>query len=161
MFIEIASAIFAGISALSDVIGLYKKVRKQGGTLLRSEVIETMKAAEVTARRNTVAVESLNVIDDDVLEVIRENIDREKERLKESLSDPANDNAAKDKAVDIADSTICSELFRIRRLNRDRLPQGDYERIWQSHKCEGRRRSGSRSAGAIAGASVKEAEAAG
>jgi hypothetical protein len=133
--VEIATAIFAGISALSDTIHLYSRKREQGRTPSSAEIDRSMKKAETAARANPDAAKELSqVIDDEILNVINSNIQKEKDRLKKSLSDPANDNAAKDKAIDIANSTICAELSRIKRLNGGNLPS-EYEKFWTSHAC--------------------------
>jgi hypothetical protein len=136
MLIESATAVFAGISALSDAVHLYRIMRSAGETPTATQIENTMREAEVAANAKPSAAQELsNVIDEDVLETVKKNIEKEKERLKRSLSDPANDNAAKDKAIDIANSTICAELQRIKRLNGGKLPGPDYDRWWVSHSC--------------------------
>ena len=52
------------------------------------------------------------------------------------MADPANSNQTKDHEVDIANSTICAELKRIKQLNGDRLPGKEYENWWASHSCD-------------------------
>ena len=37
--------------------------------------------------------------------------------------------------MDIANSTICAELKRIKKLNGDKLPGKEYDNWWQSHGC--------------------------
>lgn len=131
-----AAAVFAGISALSDAINLYRSYRNKGQTPPTDVIEREMQAAEATAQANPAASQRLkNVIDDDDLEVIRGNIDKAKKRLRKSLADPANDNEAKDNAIDIANSTICAELRRIKKLNGGKLPGHEYEKWWQSHAC--------------------------
>jgi hypothetical protein len=95
-----------------------------------------MDEAEAAAKAKPSGAKDIAIIDEGILETIRGNIDKEKERLKGSLSDEANDNRAKDKAIDIANSTICAELQRIKRLNGGKLPGPDYERWWLSHGCQ-------------------------
>jgi hypothetical protein len=134
--IAIASAVFGGISALSDVIGLYRSYRARGEDLPVAEVDKAMQEAEAAAKAKPSTVQRLKkVIDDDDLEVIRGNIDKAKKRLRKSLADPANDNEAKDNAIDIANSTICAELKRIKKLNGGKLPGHEYENWWNSHGC--------------------------
>jgi hypothetical protein len=134
--VSVAAAVFGGISALSDAIGLYRAYRARGETPPVEEIEREMQEAEAAAKAKPSAAQRLkNVIDDEDLEVIRKNIDKAKERLRKALADPANNNQAKDSEIDIANSTICAELKRIKKLNGDDLPGPEYERWWQSHGC--------------------------
>ncbi len=135
--VALASTIFGGFSALSDAIGLYRKFRDAGfEPPTAGEIEQSMQAAEAAAKTATEPAKRLkDVIDDEDLEVIRVNVDREKDRLRKSLGDPANDNQAKDKAIDVANSSICAELNRIKRLNGGKLPGKEYDRWWASHGC--------------------------
>lgn len=134
--VQAASAIFSGFSALSDAIGLYRAYRARGETPPAELIERKMQESENAAATQTEPAQRLgNVIDDEDLEVIRENINKAKKRLRKSMADPGNDQAAKDHAVDIADSTICAELQRIKRLNGGNLPGHEYDRWWQQHGC--------------------------
>lgn len=68
------------------------------------------------------------------LDAIGDVIERARERFEGALRDPANNKQARDAEEQIAKSTICGELKRIRRLNRDMLPP-EYEDIWQEFTC--------------------------
>jgi hypothetical protein len=131
---EFATAVFAGISALSDLINLAKAVR--GRPISSGEIDKTVSEAKRKAQQKPEASRNIQkIIGDNILSDIKKNIDKELERLEKSLTDPANDNAARDKAIDIANSTICGELLRIKRLNMGDLPDSECERFWLSHSC--------------------------
>jgi hypothetical protein len=135
--VSVSAAVFGGISALSDAIGLYRSYRDRGEIPPAQDIEREMQEAEAAAKARPSAAQRLdNVIDDEDLKVIRNNLDKAKERLRKSLADPANDNQAKDNAIAIANSIICAELNRIKILNSGELPPSpEYERWWHSHGC--------------------------
>ena len=134
--VSLAAAVFGGFSAMSDAINLYRAYRAKGETPAVGEIVREIEESEAAAMARPSAAQRLKkVIDDADLGVIRGNIDKAKDRLRKSMGDPANDNQAKDNAVDIASSTICAELKRLKKLNGDNLPGKEYENWWQSHNC--------------------------
>jgi hypothetical protein len=131
---DIATLVFQGMSSLAAVVQAYWAARKLGRGPTAEEIDTAEREAE-TAAAGAPAAKQLKVIGDDILEVILENIEKSRERLKKSLKDPNNDDTARDLAIDKANSSICAELQRVKRLNGGNLPGDPYETWWMSHGC--------------------------
>lgn len=135
---EIATLIISGISAMANIIQAWKTSQNAG---IEMADIEEISQVPSTSPDNTTYTPSASatamshVIDSNILQSMLDNINAEKERLGEALTDRSNSNQEKDRAVGIASSLICSELSRIKSLNGGRLPGSDLEALWLSFGC--------------------------
>lgn len=128
----ILNTIFSGISVLSSVIQTWIEARNRNEPLAPNEV--RSKLIEIKTESIRSHYQFNLVIDNRILDVIRDNIDKATEDLTKSLSDPNNDEASKDRAVERAKYTICYELKRLKGLNNDELPN-QFDNAWKSNRC--------------------------
>ena len=130
---ETVKVVVSGISALGSLIKLWRDFRAQkpgvtpqqletAGTLVRYEIPQ----GELQALARVIPQEILDVIDG--------NVQKARERLKKALGDPSNTQQAKDQEVEVAASTVCAELGRLKRLNGGELPDG-LQNDWLSFGC--------------------------
>ncbi len=139
---ETASIVLSGIQALSAVISTAR-----GGPelLVESAPPETPDLIDKRVFRTDSADEEITdfagalteVADPEILDIINENIERATKRLKKSLADPSLPQSGKDQELEVADSVICNELERMKKLNGGSLPQNqEIIKIWKQHRCD-------------------------
>lgn len=126
--------VLQGISTIAALIKLrgetQKKEREPTQAEIQAQTDLVLKRA-ATPRGFEVMQASIK---QSTLDAIGDVIERARERFDGALRDPANNKQARDAEEQIAKSTICGELKRIRRLNQDSLP-AEYEDIWQEFAC--------------------------
>jgi len=142
---ELSALVVGGISAIAAVVQAWKAARDIHSELSETDIDEMYREADKdlqmvgrTQSGSTVsaAADALQqVIDEGILDVMRGNIEKARERLKRALASPANSSEAKDAEVDVAAATICDELSRIRRLNGGRFPHEKFKRDWHQFGC--------------------------
>ncbi len=136
MNIELAMAVFAGISALSALIQVGRAAIHLAEYLSPADVDAILHRWRKRATEENWAVEQLgNVIDAEILAVMKRNIEEATERLKQSLTSAGDDDRAKDIAIADANRAICNELSRIKELNGGKLPGIENQVRWDSHSC--------------------------
>lgn len=74
------------------------------------------------------------VIPQEIIEVVLENVAKARDRFVKALGDPANSQQAKDQEKEIAKSTICTELGRVKELNENKLPEV-FDPDWRAFGC--------------------------
>ncbi len=142
---EVITETIAGVTAFAEILSAaldwrrYLRERYESTPKWRDGQ-QQMQQQQMQQQQNPLnehdqAVHDVAVIDEEILVVMLMNISRVKKRLVDALADPANTSQAKDAEVQAASSAICSELRRIRALNRNELPPGPLEHLWQSHAC--------------------------
>lgn len=132
MSYELAAAVAGSISAMSSIVQAWKSARDMGLFLTSHQIDDAVRRAKLTDEMIAVLD---RVIDDSILDALKKEIEKAKQRLIDAIKDPANTEQAKDNEVSIANSTICRNLKRIRDLNGGTLPGREYEKLWTSHQC--------------------------
>lgn len=133
MILETASAFVATITALSTVIKGIKKAKE-----LTDEVIKLSDSIASGREPDNDSVLALasTTIDEELIKIATENIEKATDRLKKDLRDPSLSQGGKDNAVEAASYVVCSELRRIKALNNNDLPGSDsFHALWASHRC--------------------------
>ena len=127
---EQIGTVLQGIATLAALIKLRRETQKgdreptpseiegASGVLASPQGFETLQA----------------IIKQSTLDAISGVVDRARQRFESALVDPANTKQARDAEEQVARSTICGELARIKRLNGNTLPN-DYEEMWQEFAC--------------------------
>ena len=133
MILETAAAFVSTISALSSVVKAISAAKQfSDEALALSEHISKTREPE----NNSVRALAATTIDDDLIKIATENIQRALDRLKKDWRDPSVTQAGKDDALEAASYVICSELRRIKKLNGNTLPGDDrFHELWGSHGC--------------------------
>ena len=131
--IETTGLVISAISALASVVQAWRAARKEERELT-AEQVELAAIPRTPILTNEEIISLNKVISDDIMEAILENINRAKKRFSDAIKDPACNKQCEDQEHEIAASTICSELERIKRLNNHQLPQ-DLENLWASFQC--------------------------
>lgn len=131
--VEIATLIISSISAMANIIQAWKTSQNAG--IERISRISSTSSDNTTYTPSASATAMSQLIDNRTLQSMLDNINVEKERLIEALSDISNSNQEKDRAIERASSKICSKLRNIKTLNGGTLPGSDLEAMWRSHGC--------------------------
>ena len=130
--LEQIKTVFQGITALAALIKLRRETQKSGQEPSPEQISV---ATSVKASVNPFDVSKLvATMQQSTLDAIGDVIDRARKRFEEALRDPANNKQSRDAEEQIAQSTICGELRRIKRLNGGALPP-DYDSEWNEFAC--------------------------
>lgn len=134
MLIETAAAFVSTATALSTVVDAIRNVR----TLTNEVLIRSEKIQETPEHENdSVQALAATNIDDELVEIASEAIQKALDRLKREWRDPTATQAGKDDALENASFVICAELRRIKQLNGGVLPGTDrFHQLWASHGCD-------------------------
>lgn len=128
--LEQIKVVLQGISAVAALIKLRREAQKADREPTPAQI-----DGATGVRVSTVGFDTLAAaIQQSTLDAISDVIDRARKRLDEALRDPANTKQARDSEEQIAQSTICGELKRIKRLNGSTLP-GEYVAVWDEFAC--------------------------
>ena len=77
----------------------------------------------------------MEVISENLLVLLRDNMARAISRLMRDYNDAAGSPQAIDTSLSRASLAICTELSRIKRLNRGVLPHPDLKELWERFSC--------------------------
>lgn len=135
MDIKTAQLVLSGISALSSAVRLYQAAKEMGRQPTQEELEQ---ATEGPTVEYDSASSLATVIDQQTLQVVLANVNSEKRRLINTLSDPELSFSEKDHVADQVDQAICDALGRIRRYNAGVLPNipgQDLYELARSHGC--------------------------
>lgn len=77
----------------------------------------------------------MEVIRENVLVMLRDNMTQAVSRLMRDYNDAAGSPQAIDTSLSRASHAICTELSRIKRLNRGFLPHPDLKELWERFSC--------------------------
>ena len=127
---EQIKVILQGISTLAALIKLRRESRKEDREPSPAQINRATTAPVSTVGFSTLAA----AIQQSTFDAISDVVDRARKRFEEAIRDPANTKQARDAEEQIAQSTICGELKRIKRLNGNTLPD-DYESVWDEFSC--------------------------
>jgi len=135
MSIEIAGMVISGITALTNLLEIWKvaRMRKEGISVTQVEFYREIKSLP-SIESSEAAITLSKMIPDDILNAILKNIKEAIKRFSDAIMDPACNKQCEDREHEIAASTICSELERIKRLNNQQLPR-ELEKLWISFQC--------------------------
>ena len=133
MSVELAGLVISGISALASVIQVWRATRDAGIELTTEQLAKAAEPKPTTLEHDEIAALS-QVISDDILDAILGNIEKAKKRFTDAIDDPACNKQCEDAEEEIAASTTCAALQRIKRLNNRQLPP-DLESLWIQFQC--------------------------
>ena len=129
--LESIKIVLQGLSTLASLIKLRRETLKEDREPSPSEMEQALELHEVTTKGfETLAA----AISEGTLNAINDVIDRARKRYEDAIRDPANNKQARDAEEQIAKSTICGELKRIKRHNGGDLPE-EYEDDWIEFEC--------------------------
>lgn len=128
--LEQIKVVLQGISAVAALIKLRRETQKAEREPTPAQIDGATRVRVSTVGFDTLAA----AIQQSTLDAISDVIDRARKRLDEALRDPANTKQSRDSEEQIAQSTICGELKRIKRLNGGALP-GEYGAVWDEFAC--------------------------
>jgi len=133
-----AQLIINGISAMAAVVQAWKT----GNGMRKCDIEEKLESSSSSSSVNeystltpSPSALAMSVIDPAILDAILSNVKKEKENLRKALTDDANSNQEKDRAVEISSSVICGDLQRIKILNNGVLPSSELHKVALSFGC--------------------------
>ena len=123
--------VLQGISTLAALIKLRRESQKKAQEPTPAQIDTVLKPRMVSV----VGFQSFAAtLQQSTLDAINDVIERARKRFEDALRDPANTKQARDAEEQIAQSTICGELRRIKRMNGQTLPS-EYDSIWTEFAC--------------------------
>ena len=129
--LEQIKIVLQGISTLAALITLRNDSQKEGKEPSDLQIDNAVMPLTIDSS----GFEALaTTISQDTLSAINEVIVRAKNRYLDALRDPVNNKQARDAEEQIAKSSICGELKRIKRHNGGSLPT-DYSSVWDEFGC--------------------------